>query len=363
MVKRLPQIFIVMVLAYGLLASIRISVTTAPDFSVYYRAALAMVQGRSPYQAPDLYTGLGYPPFSLLPYVPLTLLPEKIAQVIFLGISLVALFPIAAWSLKLSGQLPNFQIVLLLVAVAQLMFPVRFTLGMGQSNLLALFLLLGGFLYRSQNISAAYWAVMFLVKPHLLFLIPFLIISGQLIKVAFSLIILTAVVGAGLTATGLASSWYYLSKEVPQLAVFAGREIYYNQGVAAFFSRFLDYNSARLAAYFASAVIFGVSLIIAVRNKKLAFFIGLPAFLLIEPLSWQHHYVFLIPVLVYLYFGPETKFQLTAIIALILVSINWESPQLIQKSFFGRIALSHVFFGTLIAWASVIYKALRKKPG
>ena len=70
---------------------VRLFTTVAPDFNVFWNAASDLITTNNLYLNPYIFTGVGYPPNSLLLYLPLTSLSYQFAQNIFTILSLVSL--------------------------------------------------------------------------------------------------------------------------------------------------------------------------------------------------------------------------------------------------------------------------------
>src|SRR5512146_3308596 len=80
----------------------RIFAGTTPDFSVLWLSAKDLLTGVNPYPDPRAFTPNGYPPMSLIFYLPLAFLPYQIAQAIFTLISFEALVASVFLSLKIA---------------------------------------------------------------------------------------------------------------------------------------------------------------------------------------------------------------------------------------------------------------------
>ncbi len=330
--------FALVVFAWAIYSVVRISSSYAPDFSVFYDAAKGLLTQKNVYAIP-LYTGLGYPPFTLLPFILFTLLPYAVAQAIWVAFSFVSFL----FCIYLSVEKPTFRSFCIVFIFAFLAFPTKFTLGMGQVNFFALALLLLTIRYK----SGVFLGLLFIIKPHFLFLLPLF---------GFS-IILPAVLllGSGVFVTGLLFGWnqyVYYVQTLPQLLVFAGRSIYYNQGLGAFLSRTLPNTLAGELTLWISLLLV-VCAIWFIWNKRLplrsSIMLFIPIFLLVEPLSWQHHYVFLLPVYVWLAGRIKRPALWTVFwLSYALVAINFQNP----SSFF----LSHVFFGNVLLLSLVIHE-------
>lgn len=320
------------VFIYAISSIFRITTSLAPDFSVFYDAARGLVAHQNVYTLP-MYTGLGYPPFTLLPFIPFTLLPYPLAQTIWIGSS----FLLFLLCIYLSLPKPTIRSFCTVFIFAFLAFPTKFTLGMGQINFAALALLLLALRYK----SGFFLGLLFVIKPHFLLFLPL-----------FGLrYLLPAVLTLGLSIflTGFTLYGYYFQTVVPQLMIFVGRGLYYNQGLGAFLSRLLPNALAGELTFWISALLV-IGGLWFIWNKKLTlqksilFFI--PIFLLVEPLSWQHHYVFLLPVFVWLWY--RTKHRLLLLLSYVLVAINIPFAQ--------GMFLSHVFFGNVLLLSLVTYE-------
>jgi len=138
---------------------------------------------------------------------------------------------------------------------------------------------------------------------------------------------------------------------IPKLSAFSGREIYYNQGLSAFASRLLIYPYSFLFTLIVSTLIVVYTYWI-IGVEKTSFIVSvivfLPVFLMIEPLSWQHHYVFLLPTFVWVWITGQKTIQFIALFlaSYMLVSINIVSPQ----HAFGPFILSHVLWGNILLY-------------
>ncbi len=118
------------------------------DFFVYNGAVEKFLNQQNPYnflygQPPDKIP-FNYPPSALLVLLPLKLFPMKITQIILVILSFLAFWSTFWVILKMSRikiSLPHF---LILLAFLNQTFPVKFTLVLGQINLIVLGLAYGG---------------------------------------------------------------------------------------------------------------------------------------------------------------------------------------------------------------------------
>lgn len=339
---------------YALISLFKIISSTAPDFSVFYESAVNLTKGLNIYKSPNLYTGLGYPPQSLLPFLPFTLLDYKLAQGVWILGSFLAFLMSLVISLKLTGKY-NAKTFMLAFVLAFFSFPTRFTLGMGQVNFYALLcLLLSAHFVSRKNLASLALVLALTFKPHLALILPFCFLAGErkiVFKSLAGYILLTLITAIVFGQNQLTS---YFSDMVKPLLVFQGREIYFNQGLGAFFSRIYPPNAEQLTLI-SSILIYVFSLIFVFRHRLklwLSLALGLLVFLLVEPLSWQHHYVFLIPIFTLLAkanWNDGRKMSFWGL-SYLLVSFNLKSPLFWAKSASGALILSHVFLGTLLLY-------------
>ena len=341
----------------------RIITTFAPDFSVYYESGRSLMQTNQVYGISNLYTGLGYPPNILLLFLPFALLPYGIAQAIWILVSFALFLACIVLTLRLVFGRVHIQTVAFVFSLSFLSFPTKFTLGMGQINFLALWLLLVGIsLINSTKQTAAGFVIglLYIVKPHLLLFLPVLFLVRQW-KAGW---IAAGTFTASVVMFGVLFGWehfaIYAREVVPQLLVYQGREIYYNQGIGAGFARIFPLEFATVATGVFSIGLLGYGYWLLWWRRLSVFaatVLFLPIFLLVEPLSWQHHYVFLLPVFVYLARVIRGQWELGILaVSYVLISINFPLPAAIPV-----IIRSHVLAGNLMLFGLVLrrtYKVL-----
>lgn len=343
--------------------------TTAPDFSVFYQTAQNLLAYRNIYQDPTLYTGFGYPPMTAVLFIPLALLPYEVAQALWVLVSALTI-PVAVYlSMRLfeiPRKVPFFLVVL---ALALLSFPAKFTLGMGQVNFVALVLLLASAVLMVRPLAA--WSglllsLLLLIKPHFVLLLPFLFVGGHRRPVMISLFF----IAASVLVTGIWFGWeqfqVYAQETLPALLVFQGREIYYNQSLGAALARVLpDSTAAALTLVGTAAFYLGALGIVWRKKLKLPemLAVSLPVFLFIEPLAWQHHFVFLLPVFLWLWRAThKQKWPLVFMGAsYLLISLNIKQPHLLSATLWGNLVLSHVFWGNAVIFLLVAYVLARHR--
>lgn len=361
--------FCLVISLYACFSLFKIITTSAPDFEVYYGATKQLVSGINPYAQSELYTGFGYPPFTAMVFLPFLLAPLKISQGIFIVLSFVSI-PFIVWMLVSLFKNKAVRRIDIFVysSIVFLLFPTRFTLGMGQSNLITLlFICASLFVWkRSKSIFAGIlFGVAICFKPHLILLLPFMLLTGEWVFVTRSLGI---VLGAGIGSIllfGAERYFQYFTDMVMVLLPYSGRGIYYNQGFAGFFARMIPQQPAELFTVVSSCILYGFGLLSVWKNRislPLAISLGLCIMVLIEPLSWQHHGVFLLPSCFFLV-SLIRKYTLSVFIfvcSLFLIGYNIRQPLNFETGSIGMLILSHGFVGTMEITGLMLF-AVRKQ--
>ena len=342
----------------------KIITTTAPDFSVLWFAARDFLVGKNFYLNQVIFTGVGYPPNTLLFYLPFIYFSYQTAQAIFTFLSFASIIMSVYLSIKIvlnKVPLPAYLVALLLTFLA---FPTKFTLGMGQNNSIALFLLLiSYFLYRKRKLamSGIFLGMVIALKTLFGFFFLFFLLKREWKVIVYSLFSLT---GLGLLTTligdvGLYS--YYIKEVVPPLLNLSGREIYYNQGIMGFISRFTqDLFLRKYLAMAVSTLLIVVMIFTSLKKRvqNLQFSLFVITLLLVDTLSWQHHFIWLIfPfVLLTTYALKKKKIGMLILIAISYLFIGWnfENPSLFFE-FPKSLLLSNTFYGTFILFLINVY--------
>jgi alpha-1,2-mannosyltransferase len=308
-VARATGIALLPVLAGLYIAAVSFGGTLLPwrpqmvDLDVYRRAGLLLLQGGDIYNLPGELPFL-YPPFAALLAVPLALLPAAVVQIgwtiagVLAVLAVLHRFGLTGWVLSLVGT-----------ATVLLVGPVSETLAFGQLGifLVALVLLdlapgprlLGG---RRRLPTGTLTALAAAVKLTPGIFLLYLIASGRrravLTTVVTGLVVtlLSAVVLPGASAT----FWGRLAHGDTGLG---GSIVYYtNQSVMADVVRILGLGSGAAAAGLAiSAVVAALGVWTAARwhrlgEVRLAVSLCGVASLLASPVSWMHHFVWVVPL-------------------------------------------------------------------
>jgi len=353
------------VIVYSLYSLFKIITTTAPDFSVYYQSAQNLISGRNMYTDQTLYTSFAYPPVTAFLYIPLTIFPYSVAQGIFSCVSYGLLYGVVFVCFKLFHTKVSTLVYTVAMTLSLLSFPVKFTFGMGQINIIALFFLLCGiyiFLRKRQGVGSLLVAMSMLLKPQLVVILLVILLCK---KINFFTRVSLWILGISIVETlcfGIAPWMHYLSYKIPETMRFTSDiAIYYNQGFLAFAGRIMQGNGVLL--YIALSVIavllYGISMkhIMLADDRDNKFIqcivLALPLMLLIEPLSWQHHYVFLIPSLFWVCTQTKKNVVHTVVVALIYIGVSINLQPFI-RTYTNIFLLSHVGLATCILYGTLI---------
>lgn len=384
-----------------------------PDFSIYYDAAKFYLSGGNPYLGSiSLFSPFIYPPIVLIFFVPFTFLSPHSAGTIWVGINILSLL----YSIYLLSRIfeihPFSRLGLLLFSLVFISFPVKYSLGMGQINMIIL-LLLTLVLYflekRKESLAGIFLGITIILKffpiifpAYLLFNITkdtkrvyknrytwstffdisfahikiwlkpkqvhstVRLVKGFLTAILIGMIFVAIFIPFDMTV-------YFLTSTLPGLFT-SWKTDYYNQALSGFIGR--SFGTDILANFLKvtlSSIITLISLIIIVKNEHedllsiaLKFGTIITASLLINTFSWQHHFVWLIiPFYASIFYlrsstalsnNKKNIFYLLLFVSYILVSINFKDPYI-----FPRIFQSHVLYGTLILLGLDLYLLVDRK--
>ncbi len=360
----LIYLFIIFAIAFSLFTIARILLTFQLfDFvNVYYPAIQDILNGRNLYDNPA--TDVNYPPTTFLFLFPFGLIPIDIAQKIWTILSFSALIGSIFVILKAVTKKFSLFTFLFIYSFSVLSFPVKFTLGMGQINLLLLLLISLCFLFyqRKQfHIAGILLGIASGIK-----LIPLILLLFFLRKKAFGVVgaalITFVVLGTlGILLFGEGLTRQYLFEVLPNIPT-SGNSVYYNQALTGFLARLAIPNEvASIINYLLLGILLLISFVVTnpktknISREFMEYGVFIIAILIGGGLAWQHHFVLLIipytTLLLSLFDGKEKRFSIHFIvlfISYILVAFNIKTPQ--AFSGVSAFLLSHVFYGTVILY-------------
>jgi hypothetical protein len=356
--------------AWSCWSILKIVTTTAPDFSVFWMASKDFLARKNLYSNPDLVYQLLQPPITLIFYIPVSLFFYRYAQAIFILLSFASIVGTALISLKITFDKIPWHYFLLVLSLALAAFPTKYSLGMGQVNTISLLILLSGFYFylrRSYKIAGILLGLSIISKPIFGFLLLFFLLEHEWRVILY---ILSTLIGGFLLSifvSNITLYKYWIEKVFPPLLGMGGREVYYNQGISGFISRLTHNLAVRgLATFLVSILVVGSSFFLAFKknNKQLLFSLFLISLLLVDSLSWQHHFFWLIfPFVILANFAAALKktwFWFLLGGAYLLIGWNFKNPELYQD-FPKTLFLSNQFYGAVILWGLNVYLIFKKK--
>jgi Glycosyltransferase family 87 len=309
------------------------------DFPTFYAASVAVfAQGASPYDFNDLRRLLPpdvealpflYPPPGLLFLYPLSILSYADARHVVLILNHV-LFLGLIWAIPFSllraRSGPDLGVVAFCTAFALGFYPVAITLKNGQVNILCLsFIVLFWVLARKEKavLAGFFLAAAIVLKTYPMVFVPLLLVIGRWRECASAVGFVAAatLLSAAILPPGVWHDWLTLVlpsggyMNTPAGLFSPAAE--WNQSLNGMFARLftesewsrpvlVNPTAGRLATYGAAALTTAISLVATWRARERPdsldrmVFIALPLMFLIAPFSWQHHLVFLLPVVLVL---------------------------------------------------------------
>ncbi|GAA4418138.1 glycosyltransferase 87 family protein [Actinokineospora soli] len=279
------------------------------DLQVYRFGVEAWMAGGDPY-GPMPPTSVGaalpylYPPPSLIVFVPLTLVPLAVADVIATALTVVAL--VATIYVVIARCWPRATAVdvagatALVLPIALLLEPVRETLTFGQINIWLMALVAVDCLARHPR-----WPRGLLVGlAFALKLTPAAFVLFFLLRRDFRAAVVTIASGAAFVALGFVFAWkdsvaYWFTGAGPTAGV-SGSPFGTNQTILAALRRLVIPETAQTVLWVALVgVVVGVAVLLMVRlDTPSALVVNGVLALLIAPTAWSHHWVFIVPALI-----------------------------------------------------------------
>jgi alpha-1,2-mannosyltransferase len=259
-----------------------------------------------------------YPPFAALAFLLLTLLSEQGAQWVWSVVSVAALFAMLWLSLRAvypaQGKSQRVVVALVLMTPALWIEPVHLTLGFGQINIVLAALILGDLTGRvpigSRTLPRGVLVgIAAAVKLVPLVFVPYLFLTRQTragwtaLGTFLGCSALAAVVSPG-------ASWSYWTKYATDAQRVGGVFYISNQSLRAVVDR-LDHHVVSTGLVTGLA---GVALVLGLVLATWAYrtstsFLGLlvcaTTGLIVSPITWAHHMVWAVPVLMWLIWAPD----------------------------------------------------------
>lgn len=305
------------------------------DLAVYLRAASDLAAGRDPNLTPPSQLPWLYPPFAAAGYLPLLVLPFPVASVVVAIVSVAALARTLHLVLVRLGR-PHLTLVALAASIA--VEPVYATLGYGQINLVVAWLVTEGLLGRRRWLVGVAAAIK--LTP-LIFVLPLLVRRDLR--------------GAGETAAGfvIAGAVGWLVAPQASTTYWSGLFLAASDriGIAYATNQSLSGTLWRAAGDGGIPVLSGVLSVTVVlvtaallrrsdTDDVLALSVTGLAGLLVSPISWIHHWVWILPLGLWLFVHGRRRLAL-AWGVLLVGRVTWWYPA------GGHVEYTHDLLGKL----------------
>ena len=337
------------------------------DLHVYLGGAQALNHPGTLYsyvyadQTPDFPLPFTYPPFAAVVFYPLTLLPFGVVALGWqLGI-MGALFGVVRVSQRLLGITDGLRNAMLWTAVSIWIEPLRSTFDYGQVNVLLVFMVLCAVYSSRWWLSGLLLGLAAGVK-----LTPaigglYFVGVRRWATAVFSAVVFAATVGISWAAVGDQVRYYFTD-----LLGDAGRVgpigTSFNQSWRGGISRILGHDAGYgppvLAAVAVTAVLTWLAWQAVSTASGAADRLGLIVVvqlfgLLLSPISWTHHWVWLVPLMIWLLHGPyrfltEARLLGWSWFALSLIGVPWLLS-------FAQPTIWEIGRPWYLAWAGLIY--------
>ncbi|GGM69286.1 polyprenol-phosphate-mannose-dependent alpha-(1-2)-phosphatidylinositol pentamannoside mannosyltransferase [Longimycelium tulufanense] len=297
------------------------------DLRVYHDAPPWLLTGRlydftySEF-TPDFPLPFTYPPFAAIALLPLSALPWTLARVLWYVGLLACLWYLVRGSLRLvAGDRWDSdpggweRRAMVLAAVVLWAEPIRFNFYFGQINLPLAALLLAGLTRLRQPFAGGSVGLAAGVKLTPAISGLYFLAFRQWKAVAWSIAAFATTVGLGWLASPDQSRrfWLELLGDADRVGPIASAT---NQSLRGALSRTLGHDvgfgTTWLLAVVAVAVLAGFALRAAARERDPLAVLTVVQILglLISPISWSHHWVWVVPAVVWLVFGPARRHPL-----------------------------------------------------
>lgn len=271
------------------------------DLEVYRLGADVWLSGGDLYGLlPATSTGhlpFTYPPFAAVVFAPFALAPYVVASSVWTLLSIAALVVVVVVVLRSLDVQPSTALVGVLLPVALLLEPVRATLFFGQINLLLMALVVVDCLVRNPRwprgmlvgIAAA-------IKLTPAAFVLFFLLRGDRRAAVTALVSFlgATAVGFALNPAGSARYWTSIVFDPDRIGGVASAA---NQSVKGFLARIGIEQGLLWLVLAAVAVVAGAIAIRKARHPVDALCVNAFVVLLASPVSWTHHWVWIVPVL------------------------------------------------------------------
>ena len=294
-----PVPVLVVVVAAAVAGALRGGFT---DLSVYRYGGGAVLDGLLESGSRDPVTGLPftYPPFAAVVMVPLALLPPELAAALWTGASVGALAGVVVVVRRaLDRPTPGWLVALVTVG-AIAMEPVWQNLTFGQVNVFLMLAVLVDLVGPTRRWSGVLVGIAAGVKLTPLVFVVLLVLVGRRSAAGRAVLVFAGTVAVGFVAAPGSSSAYWGDRLFDASRV-GPPALAHNQSVYGALTRFLDGPPPTLPWLVVAVPVCLAVLVVGAGwwrrgDQVLGTCLGAVAMLLASPISWSHHWVWVVPV-------------------------------------------------------------------
>lgn len=306
----------------------------AIDIDVYRAGARAFLEGDNlytrSYEVGGITLPFTYPPLAAILFIPVALVPYPVALVGWTLASAVLLWWCLVIVLRHAVPAVNHRVIATwILPLALLAEPVRETLGFGQINIILMALVLADTLTRRPWLPRG----VLIGLAAAIKLTPAVFILVFLVRRQWWDAAVTFLSGVGFTlAAALVSwrnSWTYWLDTLTDTGRIGGEAYASNQSIRGVLARLAEPGEQADRLLWLVLVIGALGLIIVAmlraQTMLATVLLASTAALLCSPVSWSHHWVWLIPVAVTLLLGPGRVLGAVVLLA-VFTSPHWLLP-------------------------------------
>ncbi|UKN42599.1 mannosyltransferase [Mycobacterium lepromatosis] len=261
-------------------------------------------------QTPDFPLPFTYPPFAAVVFYPLHLLPFALVAFLWQIATIAALYGAVRISQRLLGVSANtgYRVALLWTAIAIWIEPLRSAFDYGQINVLPMLVVLWA-VYTTRNwLSGLLVGVAGGIKLTPAIAAVYFLGARRVRAAALSAAVFGTTVAVSVLVVGDQARYYFteLLGDAHRVGPIATS---FNQSWRGGISRIMGYDAGLgplvLAAIAITAVVAAVAWRVLDRPDRLGKLLVVELFgLLFSPISWTHHWVWLVPLMIWLIHGP-----------------------------------------------------------
>jgi alpha-1,2-mannosyltransferase len=336
------------------------------DLHVYIGGAAALNTPGTLYdyvyadQTPDFPLPFTYPPFAAMVFYPLHLLPFALVAFAWQVGIIAALYGVVRVSQRLLGIDGGRRSAMLWTAVSIWIEPLRSTFDYGQINVVLVLAVLWAVHSGRWWLSGLLVGLAAGVKLTPAVSGLYFVGARRWATVAFSAVVFLATVGVSLLVVGQQGRYYFtdLLGDARRVGPIGTS---FNQSWRGGISRILGYDAGFGALVIAAVAVTAVLALLAWRTvadgqdlDRLGGIVVVQLFgLLLSPISWTHHWVWLVPLMIWLIQGPfgqlaEARVLGWGWLALTLIGVPWLLS-------FAQPTIWQISRPWYLAWAGMIY--------